>query len=361
LNSLDFSHEEVARATRYHRPRYYVLFARVVIAVAVLLALREVGDGLDALGWAGASALWAAIVVAGLDVVLLPLDVWSGWIRERRWGFSQQSLADWLADRAKASAIGVVLAAAAWVAVVGLARPWPSLWVLPAAAGAALVTLFLSFVAPVVLEPLFNRFRPLEDAELAARLGALAERAGAPVREVLVADASRRTTKVNAYVSGLGASRRVVVWDTLLAAVGAPEVEVVVAHELGHRRLRHVAKFSAVGMAIAAAVVVLVRLVVGTPAPGDLPTAVLLVLAAQAVVAPCFAAYSRRYERQADRFALDVTGDLPAFERVMIELARRNLSDVAPPRLAYLLLFTHPTAPQRLEHARLALARAAAS
>lgn len=352
MSSLDFSHDDVERATRYHRPRYYLLFARIALSVGALFALREVGGRLDGLGWAGAAALWALLVMAGLDLLSLPLDVWSGWSRERAWGFSQQSFGAWLLDRAKTSAIGVVLAALAWVAVVGLARVWPSWWVLPAATGAAFVVLFLSFIAPVVLEPIFNTFKPLDDQVLAARLRALAERAGAPVKDVLVADASKRTTKVNAYVSGLGASRRVVVWDTLLDAVGTPEVEIVVAHELGHRRLRHVAKFSAVAMAIAASVVVLVRLVLGAPHPGDLPAAVLLVLAAQAVVGPCFGAYSRRYERQADGFALDVTRDLPAFERVMIELAKRNLGDLAPPRLAYLLLFTHPTAPERLALAR---------
>jgi STE24 endopeptidase len=347
MNSLDFSHADVERAATYHRPRYVATALRAALAVGVLFGLRTVGDDLDGLGWAGAAALWALLVVAALDVVAFPLDVWTGWLRERRWGFSQQSLGAWLADQAKGLAIGVVLAALAWLAVVGLARLWPAWWVVPAAAGAAVVTLFLSFVAPVVLEPLFNRFRPV-DEELSTRLRSLAERAGAPVKEVLVADASRRTTKVNAYVSGLGASRRVVVWDTLLDAVPTEQVEVVVAHELGHRKLRHVAKFGAVAMAIAAAVVVLVRLVVATPAPGDLPTAVLLVLAAQAVVAPCFAACSRRYERQADLFALDVTRDLAAFEHVMIDLAKRNLGDLHPPRLAYLFLFTHPTAPERL-------------
>jgi STE24 endopeptidase len=356
LNYLDFSHDEVERATRYHRPRYYVSLARVVLSVGVLFGLRPLGDAFDGAGWAGAAALWALVVVGALDVVSFPLDVWSGFVRERRWGFSEQSFGAWLADRAKGSAIGVVLGALAWLAVVGLARLWPSWWVVPAAIGGAVVTLFLSFIAPVVLEPLFNTFRPLDDPVLAERLGALAERAGAPVREVLVADASKRTNKVNAYVSGLGASRRVVLWDTLLTAVGTPEIETVVAHELGHRRLRHVAKFSVVAMTLAAAVVVLVRLAIGTPHPDDLPTAVLLVLAAQAVISPCFSAYSRRYERQADRFALEVTGDVPAFERVMVELARHNLGDVSPPRLAYYLVFTHPTAPERL-----ALARAAAS
>jgi STE24 endopeptidase len=352
MNSLDFSHQDVERATRYHRPRYWSTLVRLALSVVVLFLLRTIGDGLDGLGWAGAAAVWSAVVMLALDLVSFPLDVWSGWVREREWGFSQQTFAAWLADRGKAVGIGVALAAAAWIAVVGLARLWPSGWVVPAAAGAAVVVLFLSFIAPVVLEPIFNRFRPVEDETLAARLVALAERAGAPVREVLVADASRRTTKVNAYVSGLGTSRRVVVWDTLLDAVGTPEVEVVVAHELGHRRLRHVAKFSAVAMAVAAATVVLVRLAVGTADPADLPTAVLLVLAVQVAVAPFFVAWSRRYERQADRFALDVTRDLPAFERVMIELARRNLGDLQPPRLAYLFLFSHPTAPERLALAR---------
>ena len=352
MQSLDFSQQEVERASRYHRPRYVVLLVRIVLAVAALVALREVGDGLNGLGWAGAAVAWAVVVVVGLDLLALPLDAWNGWARERAWGFSRQTFAAWLGDRAKAAAIGVVLAAAAWLAVVALGRVWPSWWVVPAAAGAALVTLFLSFIAPVVLEPIFNRFTPLGDEELAGRLHALAERAGAPVREVLVADASRRTNKVNAYVSGLGASRRVVLWDTLLGAVGVAEVEVVVAHELGHRRLRHVAKFSVVGMALAAAVVVVLRLALGTPVAHDLPTATLLLLASQAVIAPCFSAYSRRYERQADAFALRVTEDLPAFERVMVELAKRNLGDLRPPRLAYLFLFSHPTAPQRLALAR---------
>src|SRR4029077_1885604 len=152
-------------------------------------------------------------------------------------------------DRAKGLAVSVVLAAAAWTAVVALARALPGWWALPAGAALALAVLLLSFVAPVVLEPIFNRFRPLEDETLAARLRLLSERAGVPVREVLVADASRRTTKVNAYVSGIGRTRRVVLFDTLLRAADPGAVQVVVAHELGHRRDGHVAKLTALAMA----------------------------------------------------------------------------------------------------------------
>jgi STE24 endopeptidase len=352
LNSLDFSHDEIERATRYHRPRYLLLLVRLVLAAAVLFGLRRVGDGLDGLGWAGGAVVWAVLVIVSLDLVTLPLDWWSGFVRERAWGFSTQSASDWVADHVKGLAVSVVLVALAWLAVVGLAQLWPSWWVVPAAAGAALVVLFLLFLAPVVLEPLFNRFEPLADEALAARLHALAERAEAPVREILVADASRRTNKVNAYVSGLGASRRVVLWDTLLEAADAAGVGLVTAHELGHRRLRHVAKLTAAAMTAAALVVVTIKLAVGTADAQDLPVAALVVVGAELVLAPPLAALSRRFERQADLFALRLTGSLPTFEQVMITLARRNLGDLRPPRLAYLFLFSHPTAPERLALAR---------
>src|SRR5581483_1410970 len=136
----------------------------------------------------------------------------------------------------------------------------------------------LSFVAPVVLEPLFNRFEPLEDETLAENLRLLSQRAGVPVREVLVADASRRTTKVNAYVSGIGRTRRVVLFDTLLAATDPPAVQVVVAHELGHRRDRHVAKLTVLAMLGAVTAVAVLWAVLGTRVgdPRTLPQALLL-------------------------------------------------------------------------------------
>ena len=353
MNFTDFSQEEVERASRYHRPRYILLFVRTALAVCVLLALRfGIGRDLDGAGWAGAAALWAVVVVAALDLVSLPLDLWHGYLREKEWGFSTQTLGGWLVDGAKGLAISVVLGTGAWVAVVAVGRAWPSWWVLPAAAGAALVVLFLLFLAPVVLEPIFNSFRPLDDAGLAQRLTALAERAGAPVKTVLVADASRRTNKVNAYVSGLGASRRVVVWDTLLEAADPDGIELVVAHEIGHRKLRHVAKLTGAAMAAAIGVVIVLRLVLDTPRGRDLPVALLVVLAAEALLLPLLSALSRRFERQADLFALRATGELTTFERVMTTLARRNLGDLAPPRWAYLLMFSHPTAPERLALAR---------
>jgi STE24 endopeptidase len=170
------------------------------------------------------------------------------------------------------------------------------------------------------------------------------------VRDVLVADASRRTTKVNAYVSGIGRTRRVVVYDTLLEAAEPAEVEVVVAHELGHRRDGHVMKLTLLAMAGAAGSVAVLWAVLGTRVadPRTLPEALLLLLAIELAVLAPGAWLSRRFERAADRCSLDLTEEPVAFARAHLELARRNLSDLDPPRLAYLLLFTHPTAPERL-------------
>lgn len=350
MKSLDFSQEDRDRAARYHRPLYAATATRLVIVVIVYSLLTSAPIG--GWGWAASSAVWAAAVVLAADAACLPLDLWRGLFRERRFGLSTQTLRGWLADRAKAEALGLVLAVAAWVAAVGLARALPGWWPAPAAAGLALAVLLLSFVAPVVLEPLFNRFRPLADERLAGELRALAERAGVPVCDVLVADASRRTTRANAYVSGLGPTRRVVLWDTLLESASEPELKLIVAHELGHRRDRHVVKGTMLAMGLAAAAVVVLWLALGTLQPHDFPLAALLFVGLELAGMPLFAAVSRRWERAADRCSLELTGDRDAFVRAHVELARKNLSDLDPPHLAYLMLFTHPTPPERLALAR---------
>jgi STE24 endopeptidase len=360
MTVLDFSHEDLARAARYHRPRYLAFALGMVLSSVVYAVLgwgpigRALWHLVDGLGWAGAAAAWAAIVVIVADLVLLPIAYWRGLVREREWGFSHQTTLDWLRDHLKGLAVSVVLTAAAWTSAVGLAHLFRGWWPLPAAILLAVAVLLASFVAPVVLEPLFNRFRPLDDTELAAELRTLGEKAGVPVRDVLVADASRRTTKVNAYVSGLAGTRRVVLFDTLLAAAGKPEVKLVVAHELGHRRDRHVLKGTLLAMLGAAIAVLVLWAVLGTrvASPRVLPLALLIFTVLELVGLAPAAALSRRWEREADRASLELTGDLAAFERAHIDLARKNLSDLAPPKLVYLLLFSHPTPRERLELGR---------
>ncbi len=344
----------MARSRRYHRPLYRAGAVGLLIDLGVLalLAWTPLGDLLDpeALPWWARTPVYAVLVVLVLALAGTPLALWAGLLRERRWGFSTQRLSGWLADRGKGTAVNAVLTAAAVLGLVALARALPASWVVPAAAAFATAVLLLSFVGPVVLEPLFNRFVPLGDERLASDLRALAEEAGVPVREVLVQDASRRTTKANAYVSGLGSTRRVVVADTLLGQATEAEVRVVVAHELGHRRHRHVLVGTLLGMtgAVAATVVLWALLGPTVADPHRMPLVLLVGLACTLAALPGLSALSRKWERSADRFALELTVDPGAYRDAFRRLALANLSDLEPPALVYFLLFTHPTPAERI-------------
>jgi STE24 endopeptidase len=362
-------------ARRYHDPRYRAILADVALELAVpaVLAFTSPGQALlgvvDPLPEALGAFLLGVLIVCASALVRLPLSVWLGLLHERAFGFSRQTWRDFALDRLKAVTIGSVLAGAALAGLVLCANAFASAWPLVAAGAAALVVLLLSFVAPVVLEPIFNKFRPLEDSSLRDAVLKLADAAMVPVQEVLVADASKRTTKLNAYVSGLGATRRVVLYDTLVEQASTPEILTVVAHELGHRRYRHVALVTALAMAGVVAVVLALWALLSSEAvldaidatgPGDARVVAFVLLVASLLGiagAPLQAALSRRWEYACDRFAIEQTGDLGAFESAFGRLSEANLPDPAPPRLAYLWLFAHPTVPERLAAAR----RAAAS
>jgi STE24 endopeptidase len=362
------SERELAR--RYHDPRYRAIFADLALGLALLalVALTPPGHSLasivDPLPEALGAFVLGALLVVLSALVRLPLSVWLGLTHERAFGFSRQSWKDYALDRVKSVGIGAVLTGAGMAGLVGAAVLFPGWWPLVASVGAALLVLVLSFVAPVVLEPVFNRFEPLGDAQLREAVIRLAEDASVPVREVLVADASKRTTKVNAYVSGLGATRRVVLYDTLLEQATTPEVLTVVAHELGHRRYRHVALGTAIAMTGAVAFVVLawallqvdgVLDAVDATGAGDARIVAFVLLVGSLLgllLAPLQASISRSWEYASDRFAVEQTGDLGAFESAFARLSDANLPDPSPPRLVYLWFFSHPTVPQRLEAAR---------
>jgi STE24 endopeptidase len=365
-----FAPEEIERARRYHRPLYVALLADGTLGLAILsgLVFTRAGSWLDTpvdeFSWRGRAVVLPILILAALTLFRLPLSFWSGYVRERRWGLSTQTRRGWLLDRAKGFAVAAVLSAVAVLGFVALARALPGAWPAAAAPAAALLVLALGFAGPMVLEPLFNRFTPLADAALAGELRALAERAGMPIRDVLIADASRRTRRENAYVSGLGASRRVVLFDNLLAPGEPRQIRLVVAHELGHRRAQHVERATALAMAGAAALVLVLWGLVSWPAlleaiaasgPGDPRVAPFLLLVSavlELVALPLASALLRHWERAADRFSLELTRDPEAFEAAHRRLATANLADLDPPRAVYSLLFSHPTPPERIAAAR---------
>ena len=351
-----FSSDDVERGRRYHRPRYLSMLAQFALAVAALSVLAFTGAG-DALlpgwSWWAQALVYPAIVLGVLELLRLPLSFWRGHLHERRWELTTQGPGGWAVDALKGLAVSVVLTTGLYVGFVTLARATDA-WPFVAAPLVAAVVLLLTFVAPVVLEPIFNKFEPLDDEELADDLRALSVAAGVPVRDVLVADASRRTKKSNAYVSGFGATRRVVVFDTLLERARPEELRAVLAHELAHRRHRDVLWLSLIFVALAVGAVFLLWAVLGEEArdPRSFALVLLVLTLAQPALFAVVAAIARRWEYRADRFALHVTRDLGALEGAFQSLATSNVADLDPPRVVYYLTYTHPTVPERLEALR---------
>ena len=309
--------------------------------------------------WAFALS-YAALVVAVGAVARFPFSLWRGHLHERRWGFATRGIWSWLADWLKALAISIALTSLTLLVLVEVSSWLPRAWPAVAAVLAAGLVVALSFLGPVIFEPIFNRFRPLEDAALEVDLRTLADRAGVPVRHVLVADASRRTKKENAYVSGLSRTRRIVVYDTLLARGAPREIRLVVAHELGHWRDRHVLWGTALGaVGAAAGVLVLAALLSSHPllqaihasGPDDPRVAPFVFLAGGLgglLTQPFGVALSRRWERAADRASIELTDDGPGFAEMERNLAVANLSELDPSLLAYLFRYTHPTPAERI-------------
>ncbi|SCG47764.1 M48 family metallopeptidase [Micromonospora coxensis] len=368
----DLPAEQVARGREFRaalRPGAYGALA-LGLLVALLLGLTPLGARLVELAgrpfgdhWIARAVLGGLAVVLVADLLTLPFAAWRHAVLTR-YGLSTHGWGGWTVDLLKSYAVSAVIGAVALLGFYTVTRLAPRWWWAFGAAGAAGLVVLLSFVLPVLVEPVFNRFTPMEQGPLRTELMAMAERDGVPVRDVLVADASRRTKAVNAYVSGLGPTRRVVVYDTLLREATPAEVTSVVAHELGHARDRDVAVGTLTGALGAAAVVVglyllgswrpLTRLagVDSVAEPRAFGLLIALVTLAGLIAAPVQAAVSRRVEARADAHALALTGDPATFEAMQRRLAGVNLADPDPPRWEYLWSASHPSTVERMAAAR---------
>ncbi|MEV4064997.1 M48 family metallopeptidase [Nonomuraea dietziae] len=357
--SLDFTAAEIARSRAFDAatsvPSYLslgltVLFAGVLVATpwgARLLA------GLKGPWWLRV-LLGVVVLTAVVELLRWPLGVWfEGELRE--FGLSTQNWVSWTGDRLKSIGVRTAITAIMVLAVVALARRFARWWI-PAAVGAFMLTVGASFVYPVVFEPLFNDFRSMPAGQLRTDLLELAERADVPVEDVLVADASRRTTALNAYVSGFGATRRIVVYDTLLAAP-EKEVELIIAHELGHAKYNdvlHGTLLGALGAGFGAVLLFCLAPLWKRPLSEPVATAAIMGFLSLATVlsGPGQNLVSRHIEARADLHALDLTRDPRTFVAMQKRLAITNISDLSPDVVEYVLYASHPTAPQRIAMAR---------
>jgi STE24 endopeptidase len=359
-----FDQAELDRARDYRSGQRWLALAAigaeglvlVVLAVGGPAPARRALERLSRRPVLGAAAAGAGIALL-VDAASLAPRL-AAHERAVDFGLSSQSFGPWLWDVARGAAIGATLAAAGAALLIALVRRFPLRWWLPGSAAVAATAVLLTWVAPVVLGPIFNRFDALpEDSRLRAEVLELARRAGVDVGEVYRVDASRRVTTLNAYVDGLGPTKRVVLYDNLIDRAERPELRSVVAHELGHvahddipRGIAYVALVAPFGLLFVRELSsALVRRTGASPgAPAALPAYALSLSIAIFVLNVPGNQLSRQVEASADTFALELTDDSEALIDLQQRLAATNLSDPDPPEPFKFLFGTHPPTIERI-------------
>lgn len=353
-----FSADEIARAEHYATWARAWSWSSLVVSLVVAAWLgfgrrgRALAEAVPGWWWVRIVVVVAALTLIG-RIVTLPFGIALRQLRLDE-GLAAGTWAAWATDLVVSDLVAVVATSLVLIGAVGCARRWPRLWPAIAGAGAAVLVVAGSFVYPVVVEPLFNDFESLEDGSLRSGVLELAEREGVAVDDVLVADASRRTTTLNAYVSGIGQTRRVVLYDTLVEDTPEDEALSVVAHELAHAQYDDVLTGTLLGAAGAAVGIGLLGLVLhsgrqrGLADVGSVPLVLALAALATLVTAPVQNGISRKMETRADQTALEVTQDPESFVDLQRRLAVRSLSDPTPPAWSQWWFSSHPTSLERI-------------
>lgn len=355
------------RAAAYHRVRLVLFFLQiaVVVGASVWLVRGPLGSwGRTASTLSGGHA-WVArllllsAVFAGFAILRLPFSV-VRFLHARQYDLRHDSWTSFLLDWIKGFGIGWIMVAVVGVLVLGLFAAMPRGWWAVGTGVMGILTVGYVMFAPLVIDPLFNRFQRLDDPDLETRLVDLAGRGGVNAESVWVADASRRSRAVNAYFTGFGKTQRIVLYDTLVEKFDPDEVAMVLAHEVGHWKHRHIYKGLALGILATLVGLLIAHAFLGWAArtefhglggrgdPGlAIPAYALYILLMLASMVPSNWV-SRRMETEADRASLALTSDPETFIRTETRLARENLSNVLPPAWIEFALYSHPCNARRI-------------
>jgi STE24 endopeptidase len=353
-----FTQAQIARANAYSDPARHLGWASLGVSMLVTLVLGLTSLGRRAAarlrGWWWVRVLQAVVVLAVIGrLVTLPFAI-IGHHRSLDFGLSTESWGPWTVDVLKGLVLSIVISGLLLLVLIGCARRFPRAW--PAVAGGFLGCLVMigSFVYPVLVEPAFNHFTPLPDGTLRTDILRLADREHVHLDDVLVADASRRTTTLNAYVSGFGSTRRVVLYDNVVRDLPRGQILSIVAHELGHAHHDDVltgsvlaALGTVLGVALLGLVLPLVRGAPGLRDPTVVPAVAALVAIATLASSPVNNGLSRLIETRADVASLEATRDPVVFERMQRELDLHSLSDNGP-AWSHFWFGSHPTTLERI-------------
>src|ERR1051326_370403 len=361
------SQPDTPEAREYNRIRRRLSIADMALGFAFLVALLAARwtRNLRDLAWDGAREHYALALFFYVGILLvlskilgLGLDFYSFRL-EHRFHLSNQKLGSWIGDQIKEFVVGLVLAAIAIEIVYWIIRSASEHWWLIAWAVFIALSVFLAQVAPVVLFPIFYKFKPLENQDLKERLIRLSERAGTRVRGVYEWKLSEKSKKANAALTGLGNTRRIILADTLLDNYSPEEIEAVLAHELGHHVHKHIFKAIMLQMAVTfvgfwAANAVL-RYAIEQRHMfeqmsdfADLPLLILVSTVLSLLLMPALNAYSRYNERQADLYCWKSIPEVSPFVTAMNRLCAQNLGERQPSRLVEIMFHSHPPLSKRI-------------
>ncbi len=364
-----------AEATAYQRTK--LTFSLVSMSLNIVIPLVFLfSGGSEAIrnlveDWTSVSALivvlYMLVAGAGLQVIEFPLEIYSGFIVEKRFGLSKISIWTWLLDWLKGTAITSGLLLVIISGMYWLLRSQPDLWWLWSAIGASVLVVILMALVPVLLMPLFYKFEPIPEGELKNRLFALADKIGTHVQGVYVWHLGDKTSKANAAVTGWGRTRRIIISDTLIEANTPEEIEVVMAHELGHHVRWDIWKMLAVSIALIFISFFVIDLALvawidslglrGIDDIAGLPLVILVGAVVSLVALPISNWLSRKAETAADMYALNLTGLRDEFISAMNKLGDQNLSHKQPHPLVEFLFHSHPSIQHRIDNANSWLTR----
>ncbi|MFZ3100709.1 MAG: M48 family metallopeptidase [Desulfitobacteriaceae bacterium] len=360
-----FSIEQAQRARAYNFVPRLLFIARFALQAVVLVWLVFSNQGTAIARWLGQSSgrnYWWSILLYFfllwffLRLLSLPFTLYGNYFWQQTWGFSTQSLVSWWQDYFKNTALDLLFSTSGVLLFFLLLNRWPKVWWVIGAMLLAFWLVLQNFLWPVIVAPMFNNFQSVKDPAVINLVKGLADKAGIQVQEVLVMDASRRTTMANAYFTGLGKTKQIVIYDNLLKNYPLDEVGAVLAHEIGHWQKGHIIQGLTLGiignflvwglLALFLREFKLTNEVYGPQTWASLQLFILLILF---VTNPLQSYISREMEQQADQVSLELTRNPMAEMRLQIDLATKNLSDVSPPDFIVWFGYTHPPALSRIK------------
>ena len=291
-----------------------------------------------------------------LRLLRLPFTLFGSYYWQQAWGFSTQSLGSWWLDYFKTATLDLLLSTFSVLMFFLILKHWPKLWWVIVATLFAVWLVLQNFLWPVIVSPMFNHFETVNDPAVINMVQDLANKAGIQVDEVLVMDASKRTTMANAYFSGLGTTKQIVIYDNLLKNYPLDEVRAVIAHEMGHWQKGHIKRGLGFGIVGSFLIWGLLAFYLSGFKPkyghyqprlwGSLQLFLLLIMM---VTSPLQSYISRDMEKQADQVALELTGDSSSLVRLQVNLNSKNLSDISPPDFIVWFEYTHPPVMSRIK------------